>query len=398
MRTVAQFQEGKLLNRVAPGFLKLLMLSGSLCMLSGCSQRIMIGALEDVNTERDDGLAGILSNMDQTRTINVSGALPFTSIGQMYRMPMGRHPSMALPMSSDGKSYIVEILYESQSDLEDLKAIRSKLLLLRKVGEEYLLALLELRIAQNERAAINKIEPNERREEQITRLEELKAAIPRKEIKVQRQSSDLVGAEQAAYGAMAKENLIVFDWKAVKESGWSVLLSSIGNLRWSGSEERSGYAVVSGLRITYLETGSDIWTAFDDANLSWFNYKRPITTQLWQAKYVMSLSTFESTQNIASTVKASYRELANIPETIKEIDRIEIEQTLRRITALSNISTLSTPKIEREEFCWVDKQAKRNSTQFDKLHANTLFTVHTYYRDLRKLFSRSAPKDSHFAD
>lgn len=108
-------------------------------VLGGCSSTGgMITSLEDLTTESSkEGW----SKVPQYRVISVPGILPFADAGSLQFYKPKRKPSSAIGLSN-GDSYIMQSVIDSECDEVCLSTIRDNLLLLRGKAE----ALVEARV------------------------------------------------------------------------------------------------------------------------------------------------------------------------------------------------------------------------------------------------------------
>ena len=364
--------------------LKNITLLGIIGLASSCNhdpKMTILGAIEGINVESDGRFSGGGRKFDQTRITNVSGILPFSEVGQMYQTDKNRRPSLAIPISEKDHSELVTVRYEAKADYEHLKVISTQMKAVETASANYAEKVLKHAVIQNELAGLNKINKAERTEKQKSSIANLTKQLSTQTIERAEAKTSLEKAEETAEASlMAYDNVVIFNWEEVKKSGWSLIFSTLSNLRYADARIKKGYVILSGFEISYLKLGVDINDGTYQDLSSKKKRKKPVTTHVWRAKHIVSLSNYEDQKEFEAYVKASYEQLSNLSSTIKKLDEIEIKYALESARRLSNRSMFGNPTETRKPLKWHDLSNSAGNRW------NTFMAVQTYYKDLLKLY------------
>jgi hypothetical protein len=370
-----------------------LFLSLALILISGCSTRhVAISSIEDISTENDKALPFI--NFDQQRSVHTGGLLPHYSVGQMYVPPSSYasfSPSKFVGVSDEtfylGKtdsggwveisensyldslaenpklvarptrSKVISATYEPTADATQIKSIVSlfsavKLKSVEYVNARYSAALLKDQIA--EKADIETKLQSSSDKKLSARKAELESLIG---AKTSAQADQLVRdaklalsqAEDAFERNANQGNMIIARWDSESSSRWITYLSALATLDFSKKENRSGYVLLNGVRISTLLLGTDIHYTSYPTTLNW---DRPVVTTLWQTKSAVAIADLEVERKLEATLEASYEQLKHLDDTLKDLEKIEIEATFRSLQKLTNNSWINAPTIDVENLDW----------------------------------------------
>jgi hypothetical protein len=290
-----------------------------LLFLSGCSSNTgLITSLEDLNTNyKKEGI-----KLPQTRVISVSGFLPFSETGGLYHFKAQRKPASAIGVSPD-KSFILTNEIPYNGGISDLTSIRDALLLLKNLAEKNILDKLEL---------------TRLRYEETSESSEIVAA------KTKYETSKLAFEQQIniVSTSITKSGIVIYRWTTQKEQSAGVTLGSIFGLSGNKAVQYNGFALVGGLRLSTLYLGNELlsqWSNLERDNR--YNARFQLTTHVMQAKHIVYLSEYDMQSKLSAQLDASYSQLKNLPETIKKLDRIEIDGVFSKISNLSNLGVIS---------------------------------------------------------
>lgn len=357
-----------------------------LSLLSGCGRKtLVISALEDINVETDNRLMSLGSPIDSQRSMNISSTLPFAAVGEHYQLLMGGLPSQQVGMVNDGPDHsrIVEVKYDFTGDIDQLHAVRTAILKMREETQALILEKLRLTLAKNELAGLKLVKAADVTDAQTARLTALQGEIKTRTVKVKEKEASLAKAKTTVTTSVNKDNLLVVQWTRKSENEWAAALGNIFTGQLSTSEQRSGFAILGGLRIQSLHVGGDLHQRLKKWGkpfnlLSWFDNEF-IVTHLWQTKHMLSLSEFENAAVLKAHVKATYSQLRHLTKTLKDLDQIEIDALISSATNLSNVASITDPKRTVKTLNWDDMKTHIE----DSDGWGTLMVVHTDLHDLR---------------
>jgi len=298
-------------------------------ILSGCTSRNgLITSLEDLTTESSK--EGLLK-VPQYRVVSVPGILPFADAGSLQFYKPTRKPSSAIGLSN-GNSYIIQSVIESECHENCLTTIRDNLLLLRAKAEAVVEAKINLtRISfsappsETDKAKIDAYNQS---------VNEAKTAYSTTKKELNDKYQDVVQS-------INKNGILIYRWSYNSSKKGSIGLGDILGFSKDKSETFNGFALVSGLRTATLFVGKDLvsdWSALNTD--SCYSNRFELTTYVMQARHILYVTEYDLLGMIEAKLKASYDQLANLPETIKNLDRIEINAVLSKVANLSNMGIL----------------------------------------------------------
>ena len=166
-----------------------------------------------------------------------------------------------------------------------------------------------------------------------------------------------------------------------------MLFGASGN----NEESYSGFALVSGLRVATLYLGKDLVDAWPALNTSTrYSNRFELTTHVMQARHIIYIAEYDLQRSINARLNASYDQLANLPETLKALDQIEIEATLSKISNLSNMGVMGKTRRSTRDVDWTRPAGIKNLANLDGWQ--TFFAVKSDLTDLIDLLTEN-PKD-----
>ncbi|MCH7334376.1 hypothetical protein [Acinetobacter modestus] len=349
--------------------MKNIILGLSIAMVSlGCfATEGVITSLEDMTTESNK--KGFFK-IPQYRVVSVPGNLPFVDVGSIQFYKADRKPSAAIGLSKGG-SYILESKIESKCDLDNcLKDIRDGLVLLKDKAENLVEARINLSKAQYEGKEDS----------------ELKAEY-------KKTKEDFQNFHVSVLNKINQSGVIIYRWNAKKSNNSSLKLSSIFGLGKKEDKTYSGFALVSGLRTATLFVGKDLLeTRCDLAHSSKYSNRYELTTYVAQAKYIIYVTEYDLQQVVDSKLEASYSQLSNPSKTLKELDKIEINNILSKAQNLSNTGIISGVKRDYIEVNWGDGNLAKDAAAqgiLDKLNEwHTFYSVQSDLTDIMKMMDK----------
>jgi hypothetical protein len=351
----------------------------SVFILQGCgSKGGLITSLEDLTTESSK--EGFFKN-PQYRVVSIPGLLPFVEVGSLHFYKARRKPSSAVGLSVD-KSYVMESVIESECDSKCLSEIRDKLLQLRSKAE----AVIEARIKLTEVIASA---PKDKAQTNLYTAYKQEKLIAQTNYSNVRGELDIL--HQNVVKSMNHNGLLVFRWNTSSEQSGSTGAGSLFGASGSNEESYSGFALVSGLRLATLYLGKDLvnaWPALDTSTK--YSNRFELTTHVMQAQHIIYIAEYDLQRSISAKLSASYEQLANLPETIKALDQIEIEATLSKISNLSNMGVMGKTKRSTRDVDWTSPAGIRNLADLDGWQ--TFFAVKSDLTDLIDLLTEK-PKE-----
>lgn len=349
----------------------------SVFILKGCgSTGGLITSLEDLTTESSkEGFAKV----PQYRVVSIPGLLPFVEGGSLHFYKARRKPSSAIGLSAND-SYVMESVIESDCDSKCLSEIRDKLLQLRSKAE----AVIEARIKLTEVIATAPEDKSQTNLYTAYKQEKLSAQTNYSKIR-----GELDKLHQDAVRSMNHEGLLVFRWSTNSEQSGSTGFGSLFGASGSNEESYSGFTLVSGLRLATLYIGKDLadaWPSLDTSTR--YGNRLELTTHLMQARHIIYTAEYDLQRSINAKLSASYEQLADLPETIKALDQIEIEATLSKISNLSNMGVIGNTKRSTRAVDWTSPAGTKNLVNLDGWQ--TFFAVKSDLKDLVDLITEKS--------
>lgn len=367
-------QMGNLLEKNMPTKFRTLLtlLTCSYILLGGCSTKGgLITSLEDLTTESSK--EGFIK-VPQYRVISVPGILPFADAGSLQFYKPRRKPSSAVGLSN-GDSYVMESVIKSECDENCLRTIRDNLLLLRGKAE----SLVEARINLTRILAIAL--PDGSDADKINTFN-LSVAGARKEYKDIRDEFNV--EYKKVISSINNNGILIYRWNSNSKKKGSFGLGKIFNLSGDKNETYSGFALISGLRFATLYVGHDLISAWETLNTkSKYRNRFELTTFVMQARHILYVAEYDLQSVINAKLKASYAQLNNIPQTVKDLDQIEINATLSKVTNLSNTGIVGKSRRKARDVDWSMPAGIVNLSELDGWQ--TFFSVESDLTDLMEI-------------
>lgn len=302
-------------------------------ILSGCSTTGgQIASFEDLTTESNkEGWVKI----PQYRVISIPSLLPFSDVGGVHFYKAKRKPSSAIGLSN-GKSYAIETTIISTCDEECLSSVREKILLVKSSAANLIeekINLTRLRSSQPSASATD------------AEKTAFQAALTSATEKYNATRTGLDAKHQDAVKSIKNNGVLVFRWNTNTKKSGSVGLGAILGISGEKDETQSGFGLISGLKFSTLYVGDDIIKTWGNINeQSRYHNRYEITTYTMQSQYIMYMSEQDLSSSLKENLKASYSQLSNISETIKDLDNIEMQAALSKVSNLSNMGVIGNSK------------------------------------------------------
>jgi hypothetical protein len=354
-------------------------LACSVFLLGGCaSTGGLITSLEDLTTESSkEGLRKI----PQYRVISVPGTLPFAEPGTLHFYKSQRKPSSAIGLSH-GDSYVMQSVIESECDEKCLSSIRDNLLLLRGKAE----ALVEDRINLTKVIANRPPEGSD-----ASGINTYKQTVEAARSKYSKTRQELDSKHQDVLKSINKNGILTYRWNSSLNKNGSLGLGKIFGVSGSKNETHSGFALVSGLRTATLYVGRDLIKAWKQLDTeSKYSNRFELTTHVMQAKYIIYITEYDLQSMVNAKLKASYAQLANLPETIKGLDQIEIDAALSKVANLSNMGVFGKLRRTTRKVDWTQPSGILKLEDLDGWL--TFYSVESDLTDMIQMLSENKEK------
>lgn len=304
-------------------------------ILGGCASKSgLITSLEDLTTE---SIKEGSFKIPQYRVLSIPGLLPFPEPGSLQFFKPQRRPASAIGLSNSSDSYVIQSIIESECDEDCLSKIRDNLLLVRGKAE----ALVEARIKLTKLASTP---PSEGSAASI--IDTYKNNLTEADSNYSKIRQELDSEHQKTLGSINKNGILIYRWNSNSNKNGSLGLGDIFGASGNKNETYSGFALVSGLRTASLYVGRDIvefWKNRLDIQ-SYYSNRFELTTYVMQAKHIIYIAEYDLQSMVSAKLKASYAQLSNLSETIKGLDRIEIDAALSKVSNLSNMGIVGNIK------------------------------------------------------
>lgn len=157
---------------------------------------------------------------------------------------------------------------------------------------------------------------------------------------------------------LTKTGLIVFQWDAVGKTLVNGQFGTLAGATFSDSKERSGFAVVGGIRISQLFVGKDIlnvesvWPQV--ASRIEKSRNAVIPTTLYQAKYITYFSEMERLPELQAKLSATLDQLATMgadPGTLA-LEKTDLSLAISRMYRITNTALMGAGTLENHEIFW----------------------------------------------
>lgn len=295
-----------------------------LVALTGCSNKGMVVSFDGISSQYDnDGtFSQYLSSYPmQTKLISVGGTLPIADIG-VPCLSSGKRGGYALICMTTGKSKIVTYTYPSLADDSALVGITSDLDDLMKKKE----AAVSAKLAQYQCESQAKAKQDE--QNTPSHCDALKGVANSSRGELIEKRNDIIVKT-------TKENIFVYQWSNESGASTDAKAGSVAGFGGQASLSRSGYALVSGLKISQLLIGNDFDSIYPEMPKS-----TKIATTLLQAEKISYVSSMDFTAALAASLKMSPQQLAKFYSTLKETEQLEINALIGFAGSFSNQGNL----------------------------------------------------------
>jgi hypothetical protein len=388
----------------------------------------MVTSLDDLTAAVDQ--QGFLS-LQQQRVLSLSGLVPSGDVGTMYRYRGDRSPFTAIGISglaptAPGKgesecngeraSYVVQRQIDWGGEEPELIELRRKLVDVRFKAAELIRTRLE-------RSAAAGAEPVD-----TSRVTELT-----NNLKSSQASFDTAWKEVVE--AVKKPGLMIIRTDQTRSESLAAKIGSVLGFGADRDQEVGGFAILAGLRTTFLFLGDDLKCSYwpqplsEDWNLIGtrfpfvFDFRLPfigqcnfediqIVTAKFEAERVLYVRDQLTEAKVQASLKASVDELKNAKKTLDAVDEVAIEAVLRSVESLGNVGVLGAVKESVEpldpacKFCPTTKKliervldqgdvdskaAGKQAAKMDTEYSGkwqTVYQVLTDYDDLRFMSDR----------
>lgn len=303
-------------------------------ILNGCSSTGgQITSFEDLTTESSkEGW----SKVPQYRVISIPGLLPFSDIGGVHFYKARRKPSSAIGLSNTASSYIVERTINGSCDMSCLAKVRDKIMQVKVAGANLVEDKVNLTRMRSKQLSSDASDEDKKRYQK-----NLKAVYDQ----YAKTRVDLDSKHKKAVESITNNGVLVFRWNTGTKKSGAFGLGSIFGGSASIDETQSGFGLVSGLKLSTLYIGNDIMNVWGRINTKYrYSNRFEITTYAMQAEHIMYMSEYDLSSALGTKLKASYSQLANAGDTLKQLDNIEIEAALSKVSNLSNIGVIGASK------------------------------------------------------
>lgn len=329
-------------------------------IISGCtSTGGQIASFEDLTTESSkEGLFKV----PQYRVISISGMLPFFDVGGVHFYKSKRKPSSAIGINN-GSSYAIETTIDNTCDQVCLTLIKEKILLVKNKAASLIKAKINI-------ARLMSIEPKTDAKAIKTATDEYKTI-----------SDELDLKHKEAVAAIKDNGVMVFRWNTNSKKSGSIGLGAIFGVSGSKDETQSGFGIISGLKTSTLYLGKDILNTWGNLNDdSKYSNRFEMTTYVMQAQYITYMSENDLSSSLRGNLKASYSQLSNLSDTIKNLDNIEINAALSKVSNLSNIGVIGESKRSKVLIDWDNPNLLSVPARLDGWQ--TIYAVKSDLKDL----------------
>lgn len=347
----------------------------SVLALGGCGGGI-ISSIEEVTTSTH--LLATFVPPEQARIASVPGMLPCVAPGMMAHHSKWRLPSTTIGLS-DGKSFVVTTQWDYGGDLDELYRLRTDLLKLRLAALKVVAARIHLTTVLFSKE-----------------LKDAGLSDPDDRSRAERSYEEAKDQYEKLYNrvaaALKHEGVFVYRWTTESSAAFGGVAGGLLHGRVDGREQRSGFAIVAGLRLSTLYVGNDFQETWNRLGLSGACTSHlKVVTYMVQAQHILYVSESEFEARLRARINASYNQLRDLPATIRNLDQIELETIASTLSNLSNMGMFGHAKHHVSPVLWMQGD---NETTADKISASlkkmtpkannwqTFYMVETKLRDL----------------
>lgn len=361
------------------------------CLLALCSAIALVGcsssgglitSLEDLSTESvKEGLIKI----PQYRVASIPGWLPFADVGGLYFYKPNRKPASAIGLSPSKESFkLVSEIGGDKCKHECLLALRDQITALGALAQDLVQAQIDLVQARARasppRAPATALDAARAPDE--TNRKALESALDAAKSEYNKKKSAFDDAYRIAANAITEEGVLVYRWTSDSSNQAGGGLGSLFGASAQQDAKHNGFALVSGIRTKTLFVGGDLldhWQVLNKA--SRFSNRFELTTFVMQGKYIIYGSVADISTLAQAKLKASYQELAALPETLQQA-QIDVEVTLSKVSNLSNMGVMGSVRRSMEPVKWDTESLKERFRQDAWL---TFYSVESDYTDILDL-------------
>jgi len=366
--------------------------------LGACQSTSMVTSLDDLTAAVDQ--QGFLS-LQQQRVLSLSGLVPSGNVGTMYRYRGKRSPFTAIGISglaptepgvgesacSGGRaSYMVQRQVDWHGELTELLELRGKLVDVRFKAAE----LIRTRLERSAAAGAKDVDS--------ARVNQLSTSV-----------KSLQGTFETAWKevveAVKKPGLMIIRTDQTRSDSLAGKLGSILGFGADRDQEVGGFAILAGLRTTFLFVGDDLDSEYwpkplsEDWNLvgtrfpfvldvsppfvGQWNYEDiQVVTSKFEAQHVLYVRDQLTESELQANLKASIEQLKNPKTTLDDVDEVAIEAVLRSVESLGNVGVLGEATETVDVF---GRRGAGTDSAASSLKWQTVYQVLTDYDDLRSL-------------
>lgn len=343
--------------------------------LSGCaSTGGIITSLEDLST--DSVKVGFIK-IPQYRVASIPGWLPFSDVGGLYFYKPSRKPASVIGLSPGNSFELVSEINEkpenecTQTCLADIREHITTLDTLAQTLVQTRVDLSELLAKQSANAS------------DVTnqaKVDQANTEYKQAQINFNKKYENVVKSIQ-------KNGVLVYRWATDSTKMGSLGLDSLFGASAQENQKYNGFALVSGIRTKTLFVGDDLLKGWEQLNKeSRFNNRFEMTTYIMQAKHIMYGNTADLSVYAQAKMEASYKQLANFPDSLKALTKIEIGMALTKMSNLSNIGVMGNMKRTVSPITWdVDALKLRLGTD----NWLTFYSVESDFTNMRELLEHT---------
>lgn len=337
-------------------------------ILAACaSSGGLIASFEDLSTEsQKEGFVKV----PQYRVMSVPGLLPFASVGNLYFYKARRQPASAVGISP-ACSYVAVSEVPASCDLACMTKIRDRLADLQSKAVK----VIEARISLT----------NARAQKRDTAADEQSYEAAR---------TDFDTSQVQIKKSLTTSGVIIYRWTTDDKASGNLGLGTIFGGSYTSDRRYSGFALISGLRTTTLFVGPDIAQRWPLLNKkSRYHNRFELTTSIMQAKHIMYVAEVDLESLLDTTLTASYAQLEDLPETVKQLDKIEAKAVAAKLSSLGNMGVISAINRKVIPVAWdgtdFEAQLSREPDSIDGWH--TFYSVQSDFTDLVDLATSETP-------
>ena len=350
----------------------------ALLILTACSSTGgLITSLEDLSTESvKEGFVKI----PQYRVASIPGWLPFADVGGLYFYKPSRKPASAIGLSPGASFELVsEIVGAEPNTCTEtcLAEIRTRLTRLGGLATELVQARADLSLLQARQARQAAGAEPQMSDGQIDEVKnQYRAAQKRFDTHY-----------EGVVDAIRSNGVLIYRWATDSSQSGGFGLGSLLGGSAQQDERRNGFALVSGIRTKTLFVGRDLLGAWPQLDKdSRFSNRFEITTHVMQARHILYGHVADVSRFAQARLQASYAQLANFPQALKELDEIEVSMALSKVSNLSNIGVMGNMKRSVVPIQW-DLAALQNRFASDDWL--TFYSVESDFTDMLALLRES---------